>query len=125
MGLSWQQGPLAQRSVGQFLIPDPLPERMLYAEPLRHRVAFAWQPMDAFYEEDERITGHAADLYHRIDIRRASRHLVVRERTFCTYNGLASYVFLDGRQLAVEQGQSVVPHGIDRGFDVDEVLTRA
>ena len=35
--------------------------------------------MDAFYEEDERILGHAADPYHRIDIRRTSRHLVVRQ----------------------------------------------
>jgi uncharacterized protein (DUF427 family) len=34
--------------------------------------------MDAFYEEDERILGHAADPYHRIDIRDTSRHLVVR-----------------------------------------------
>ena len=46
---------------------------------LRDRVAFAWRPMDAFYEEDERILGHAADPYHRIDIRRTSRHLVVRD----------------------------------------------
>jgi uncharacterized protein (DUF427 family) len=35
--------------------------------------------MDAFFEEDERIVGHAADAYHRNDIRRTSRHLVVRE----------------------------------------------
>jgi uncharacterized protein (DUF427 family) len=34
--------------------------------------------MDAFYEEDERIVGHAADSYHRIDIRQTSRHLQVR-----------------------------------------------
>ena len=33
--------------------------------------------MDAFYEEDERIIGHAADSYHRIDIRTTSRHLTV------------------------------------------------
>ncbi|MFD3376650.1 MULTISPECIES: DUF427 domain-containing protein [unclassified Streptomyces] len=165
MGLSWQQGPLAPGRVGRFLVPDPLPERMLFAEPLRRRmrvrfgdtwiadsedvvllhepgrypvayfplgdiaadvlqpsehttehrdlgatswftvragtqsrqraawqhtgladhagelkerVAFAWRAMDAFYEEDERIVGHAADDYHRIDIRRTSRHLVVR-----------------------------------------------
>jgi uncharacterized protein (DUF427 family) len=45
----------------------------------RDRVAFAWRAMDAFYEEDERILGHAADPYHRIDIRRSSRHLVVRK----------------------------------------------
>ena len=38
MGLSWQQGPLAPGSIGHFLVPDPLPERMLYAEPLRRRM---------------------------------------------------------------------------------------
>jgi uncharacterized protein (DUF427 family) len=165
MGLSWQQGPLAPEAVGRFLVPDPLPERLLYAEPLRRRMrvrfgaawvadsedvvllhepgrypvayfllsdiaggvleasehttrhrdlgatswyavraggqskqraawqhtelpdyagelkgraAFAWRAMDAFYEEDQRIVGHAADIYHRIDIRATSRHLVVR-----------------------------------------------
>ena len=165
MGLSWQQGPLAPGSAGRFLVPDPLPERLLFAEPLRRRmrvrfagawiadsedavllhepgrypvayfptsdisdgvleplehttehrdlgttswytvrvagqdalrgawqhtglpdhaselkgrIAFAWRAMDAFYEEDERIVGHAADAYHRIDIRQTSRHMVVR-----------------------------------------------
>jgi uncharacterized protein (DUF427 family) len=38
MGLAWQQGPLAPGAVGRFLVPDPLPERMLYAEPLRRRM---------------------------------------------------------------------------------------
>jgi Protein of unknown function (DUF664)/Domain of unknown function (DUF427) len=49
-----------------------------YAGDLKGRVAFAWRAMDAFYEEDERIVGHAADPYHRIDIRSTSRHLIVR-----------------------------------------------
>jgi uncharacterized protein (DUF427 family) len=49
-----------------------------HATELQGRVAFAWQAMEAFYEEDERIAGHAADSYHRIDIRQTSRHLVVR-----------------------------------------------
>jgi uncharacterized protein (DUF427 family) len=35
--------------------------------------------MDAFYEEVERILGHPVDPYHRIDIRRSSRYLVVRD----------------------------------------------
>jgi uncharacterized protein (DUF427 family) len=165
VGLSWQQGPLSPGKVGRFLLPNPLPERLLYAEPLRRRmrvrfggawiadsehvvllhepgrypvayfpqdsiapgalepgeyttrhrdlgltswytvragerskaraawqhtelpahaselqarVAFAWPAMDAFYEEDERIVGHAADSYHRIDIRQTTRHLQVR-----------------------------------------------
>jgi len=164
MGLSWQQGPLSPGAIGRFLVPEPLPERLLYVEPLRRRVrvrfggtwiadsehalllfepdrypvayfpeadiipgalqlsehttrhrdfgatswytvrageksapraawrhtdtpayaselqarvAFAWPAMDAFYEEDERIMGHAADSYHRIDIRQSSRHLVI------------------------------------------------
>jgi uncharacterized protein (DUF427 family) len=49
-----------------------------YAHQLEGRVAFAWPAMDAFYEEDERIVGHAADSYHRIDVRQSSLNLVVR-----------------------------------------------
>jgi uncharacterized protein (DUF427 family) len=171
-----------------------------HAADLRDRVAFAWRAMDAFYEEDERIVGHAADPYHRIDIRRTSRHLVVRDgdriiadtrnpvvlyesgfaprwyvpradidesaltpaegQTFCPYKGVASYydigehtgaawsypqawqevervsnlvsfeadrvdVYLDDKKLALEPGQTVIPHGIDRGLDVDEILVGA
>jgi len=285
MGLSWQQGPLSPAAIGRFLVPEPLPKRLLYAEPLRRRmrvrfggtwiadsedvvllfepgrypvayfpeadispgalqrtehttrrhdlgltswytvrageksaprgawqrielpayaselqarVAFAWPDMDAFYEEDERILGHAADSYHRIDTRRTSRSLVVRHRdriiadtkrpvvlyesgfaprwyvaradidesaltpvehhqTFCPYKGLCSYydigaarlaawsyreaypevgrisglvsfepdlvsVQLDGAQLRLEPGQTVIPHGPDRDFTVAEAL---
>src|SRR6516165_336076 len=38
MGLAWQQGPLAPGSVGRFLVRDVLPERLLFAEPLRRRM---------------------------------------------------------------------------------------
>jgi len=38
MGLAWQQGPLASGAVGHFLTPQPMPERILYAEPLRRRM---------------------------------------------------------------------------------------
>ena len=51
-----------------------------YAHELQGRVAFAWPAMDAFSEEDKRNVGHAADSYHRIDIRQSSRNLVVRYR---------------------------------------------
>lgn len=283
MGLSWQQGPLSAGAIGRFLTPEPLPERLLFAERLRRRmrvkyndtwiadsenvillhepgrypvayfpredvaeqalvpsgkvtqhkdlgdtawyavhagdrtteraaweftappghaaelqgrIAFAWRAMDAFYEEDERILGHAADPYHRIDIRKTSRTLEVRlgdtviarsqhpvvlyesgfaprwyvpradidetrlrpvaGQTFCPYKGLCDYydigdtsraawsyrnayrevdrisdlvsfeadkveVHLDGTRLHLEPGQNVVPHGVDRGLDVDEV----
>jgi uncharacterized protein (DUF427 family) len=286
MGLAWQQGPLASGSVGHFITATPLPDRLLFVEPLRRRmrvrfageciadsdnvlllhepghypvaffpvgnvrpgvlvaderitqhrelgdttwfsvtsgeqttrraawqhtnlpsyasalagrVAFAWRAMDAFYEEDERIVGHAADPYHRIDIRQTARHLVVRDgmriiadttravalyesgfaprwyvpredidhtalaltddQTFCPYKGLCSYydigdragaawsyaqawpevarirnlvsfepdkidVFIDGTKLALEPGQRIIPHGLDRGLDPDEILNR-
>jgi uncharacterized protein (DUF427 family) len=286
MGLSWQQGPLSLGAIGRFLVPEPLPQRVLYVEPLRRRmrvrfggiwiadsehvillfepgrypvayfpqsdirrevlernghttqhsdlgttswysvktngqhatraawqhvdlpryaselqerIAFAWRAMDAFYEEDERILGHAADSYHRIDIRQTSRNLVVRHQdrvvadtnrpavlyesgfaprwyvpradideaaltfvehqTFCPYKGLCSYydigdarlaawsyreaypevgrisglvsfeadvvsVQLDGKQLRLEPGQTVVPHGPDRELTVAEARPR-
>lgn len=286
MGLSWQQGPLSPAAIGHFLVPEPLPKRLLYVEPLRRRmrvrfggawiadservlllfepdrypvayfpeaditpgalqlaehttrhrdlgltswytvragehsvprgawrhpdlpahasalqerVAFAWPAMDAFYEEDERIVGHVADSYHRIDIRQASRNLVVRHhdrviaetkrplvlyesgfaprwyvphadidesaltfvehQTFCPYKGVCSYynvgnarlaawsyreafsevgrissmvsfepdivsVQLDGKQLHLEPGQTVIPHGPDRELTVIEARPR-
>jgi uncharacterized protein (DUF427 family) len=286
MGLAWQQGPLATGPVGHFLTKQPMPSRLLFAEPLRRRMrvcfadrfiadsedvillhepgrypvayfplgdieagiltaedrvtqhrdlgdtlwftvkvsgqeaehsawqhtglpphanvldgrlAFAWRSMDGFYEENERIVGHAADAYHRIDIRSTSRHLVVRDgerviadtkhplalyesgfaprwyvpredidetalklvelQTFCPYKGICSYydigshkragwsylnawpevgritnlvsfepdkieVYLDGKRLQLEPGQTVIPHGVDRGLETDEVLRK-
>jgi len=286
MGLSWQQGPLSPGANGRFLVPEPLPKKLLYAEPLRRRmrvrfggvwiadsedvillfepghypmayfaksdispdtlqlsehttqhhelgstswyivrageqiaqrgawehvnlpayaselqgrVAFAWPAMDAFYEEDERILGHAADSYHRIDIRQTSRRIVVHhddrtiadtkrplvlyesgfaprwyvpradvdesaltpveQQTFCPYKGLCSYydigdahlavwsyrdaytevrrisdfvsfepdivsVQLDGKQLRLAPGQTVIPHGPDRELTVAEASPR-
>jgi hypothetical protein len=33
-------------------------------------------------------------------------------------------VYLDGKKLALEPGQTVIPHGVDRGLDTDEILDR-
>jgi uncharacterized protein (DUF427 family) len=38
VGLSWQQGPLSPGAIGRFLVPEPLPKRLLYAESLRRRM---------------------------------------------------------------------------------------
>src|SRR5262245_15954193 len=35
MGLSWQQGPLGRNPNGTFITATPMPERVLYVEPLR------------------------------------------------------------------------------------------
>ena len=39
VGPSWQQGPLLPGAIGRFLVPEPLPKRLLWAEPLRRRRA--------------------------------------------------------------------------------------
>ena len=65
-------GEVTRRGAWQHVDPPP------QAAALGDTVAFAWRTMDAFYEEDERFLGHAADPDHRIDIRRSSRHFVVR-----------------------------------------------
>ena len=223
MGLAWQQGPLACEAIGRFLVPDLLPGRLLYAEPLRRRmrvrfggawiadsedvvllhepsrypvayfplsaitdgvlqaagytsrhadlgltswytarvgehskpraawqhtelpgyaselkgrVAFAWRAMDAFYEEEERIVGHAADSYHRIDIRQASRHLLVRHqdrviadttRPLALYeSGFAPrwYVLradVDESALTPAEGQTFCPYkGLASYYDIGD-----
>ena len=82
-----------------------------HASELRGRIAFAWQAMDAFYEEDERIAGHAADSYHRIDIRQTSRHLVVRHR---------DRVIADTRRPLVLYESGFAPRWYVLRADVDE-----
>jgi hypothetical protein len=38
MGLAWQQGPFGQSPSGQFLLEQPLPAHVLYAEPAGRRM---------------------------------------------------------------------------------------
>jgi len=40
-------------------------------------MAFYWNQMDAWYEEDERVFAHARDPYKRVDILPSSRHMQV------------------------------------------------
>ncbi|MGH3664780.1 MAG: DUF427 domain-containing protein [Egibacteraceae bacterium] len=48
------------------------------APPLAGYVAFYFDRMDRWYEEDEEIFAHPRDPYHRVDVRRASQQVVVR-----------------------------------------------
>jgi len=55
--------------------PTPLPT----APPmLAGLVAFYADKIDEWYEEDQRLLGHARDPYHRVDTRPSSRHVEVR-----------------------------------------------
>ena len=40
-------------------------------------VAFHWNQMDAWYEEDEEVFGHPRSPYHRVDVLESSRHVVI------------------------------------------------
>jgi uncharacterized protein (DUF427 family) len=82
-----------------------------HAKDLQARVAFAWPAMDAFFEEDERITGHAADSYHRIDIRQASRSLVVRH---------GERIVADTRRPVVLYESGFAPRWYVARADIDE-----
>ena len=147
MGISWQQGPLSPDAIGRFLVPEPMPQRLLFAEPLRRRMRARF----------ERIVGHAAYSYHRIDIRQTSRRLLVRHRdrpiadskrplvlyesgfaprwdvaradidesaltavehqTFCAYKGLCSYYDIGDARLAAWSYREAYP-GVGRISDL-------
>ena len=51
--------------------PDPLPE----GPQISGYMAFYWEQMDAWYEEDEQVFAHARDPYKRVDILPSSRHV--------------------------------------------------
>ena len=53
--------------------PDPIEE----APPLAGYIAFYWDKMDEWLEEDEPAIGHARDPYHRVDVLDTSRHVKV------------------------------------------------
>jgi uncharacterized protein (DUF427 family) len=53
------------------------PEPLEGAPPIRDYLAFYFEKMDEWYEEDERIFVHPRDPYTRVDIRDSSRHVRV------------------------------------------------
>jgi len=48
------------------------------AEPVGSHLAFYWDKIDHWFEEDEEIFGHPRDPHHRIDVRTSSRAVTVR-----------------------------------------------
>jgi uncharacterized protein (DUF427 family) len=54
-----------------------------YAEPpaeyqaIKDHIAFDWDSMDAWFEEDEEVHVHARDPYHRVDVLNSSRHIQI------------------------------------------------
>jgi uncharacterized protein (DUF427 family) len=61
----------AQNAIWSY--PDPNTE----AAWLEGYAGFYWNAMDEWYDEDELVNGHLRDPYHRVDVRRSSRHVRV------------------------------------------------
>jgi hypothetical protein len=49
---------------------------------------------------------------------------VARVSGFVSFEPDIVDVYLDGKKMALERGQTVTPHGVDRGLDPDEVAQR-
>src|ERR1700732_989757 len=64
-----QQSQVAENAIWSY--PEPNPE----ASWLKGYAGFYWGAMDEWYDEDERVEGHLPDPYHRVDVRRSSRHV--------------------------------------------------
>lgn len=62
---------VADRAAWTLLAPPP------DLAALKDYLTFAWNTMDAWYEEEEEIFAHARDPYHRVDVLRSSRHVRV------------------------------------------------
>jgi uncharacterized protein (DUF427 family) len=56
---------------GAWYYPDPIDS----APPIKDLIAFYFNRMDRWFEEDEEIVGHPRDPYHRIDTLRTSRQI--------------------------------------------------
>ncbi|MFQ5911562.1 MAG: DUF427 domain-containing protein [Nitrospinota bacterium] len=61
----------AERAIWSY--SDPSPE----CAAVKGHVAFEWDKMDAWYEEDEEVFVHPRDPYKRVDVLRSSRHVGV------------------------------------------------
>lgn len=53
------------------------PEPPAGADGLRDRIAFGWEALDAWFEEDAPAYGHVRDPFHRVDVLASSRHVRV------------------------------------------------
>jgi uncharacterized protein (DUF427 family) len=58
---------------GAWYYPEPLDG----APPIKDLIAFYWNRMDQWFEEDEEVFVHPRDPYHRVDVRRTDRHVRV------------------------------------------------
>lgn len=87
--------------------PEPLPG----AEWLAGLSAVPFSAADRWFDEDDEAVGHLTDPYHRVDVRRTSRHVVVT---------------LGGEAVADAAGAALVAEtGLENRFYLDRAAVRA
>jgi uncharacterized protein (DUF427 family) len=64
-------GRVAENAVWRY--PEPIED----CPDISGHVAFYWNAMDSWWEEDDQVFKHARDPYHRVDVLRSSRHVRV------------------------------------------------
>jgi uncharacterized protein (DUF427 family) len=64
-------GKVAENAVWRY--PEPIED----CPDIAGHVAFYWNAMDSWWEEDDQVFKHARDPYHRVDVLRSSRHVTV------------------------------------------------
>ena len=120
MGLSWQQGPLGRDPNGAFVTATPMPERVLFIEPLRRRMsvvlAGSTTSRHLVVRHDDRVVAdtHAPLVLYESGF--APRWYVPR----ANIAGEALHA-IDGEKLEAAPGQNVIAHGPDRNLSVDEI----
>jgi uncharacterized protein (DUF427 family) len=103
VGLSWQQGPLSTGAIGRFLVPEPLPKRLLYVELLRRRMRVRFG--GTWIADSEQVLllfepgRYPVAYFPETDI---SSHVLtpVKLQTFCPYKGLCNYYTIADARLA-------------------------
>ena len=95
MGLSWQQGPLGRDPNGTFIAATPMPERVLYMEPLRRRMSVELGG-STIARSDEAVILFEPGRYHDEMVRRSRRRrrdqetgCLAARRSACTGDGNA------------------------------------
>src|SRR5215468_5637875 len=101
---------------------------------LEDYVAFAWEKMDAWFEEDEEIFVYARDPYKRVDVIQSSRHIKVvvdgvtvgetKRPTLLFETGLPTRYYMPKHDARMDLYRTVRPHSAKQVVAVLNCATR-